>query len=464
MHVLPTVALTLMSQWVQPIDLYLDEETLMKVATFWRTSLSDSSIPSQQYYFDHFEVHPIKIVANFLPGDSYSSYNSAQETLRTLLHSVIKVPPIKNMVVELNGILVTHALITMRELFIRCTQHYSWYAMRAIYIAKGSPLLPPAFASIFDDLASSSLDVFFDPSRGLVNLPGFTLGTLKFISKSINGKGFSGTKRYFGDLGKTLKVAGSNVLFAAVTEISDSVLKGAETSGFDGMVSGFHQGILKLAMEPSLLGTALMEGGPDRKVKLDRSPGVNELYIEGYLQAMLDTMYRQEYLRVRVIDDQVLLKNLPPNSGLIDEIIDRVKGFLVSEGLLKGDPSMSSHPLRHLKGETEWKIGPTLVTLCEHLLVSYAIRMLRNHTGKLVGNIKWRRQSDGEEHKAIVPAEQPEQERRVKFRWKWGISKFVLSGILAYVDGRLCRFIPNPVARRIVSGYLLSFLDKRDGE
>ena len=39
-------------------------------------------------------------------------------------------------------------------------------------------------------------------------------------------------------------------------------------------VSGFHQGILKLAMEPSVLGTALMEGGPDRKILLDRSPGV----------------------------------------------------------------------------------------------------------------------------------------------------------------------------------------------
>lgn len=50
--------------------------------------------------------------------------------------------------------------------------------MRAIYIAKGSPLLPPDFVSIFDDLASSSLDVFFDPSRGLMNLPGLTLGTL----------------------------------------------------------------------------------------------------------------------------------------------------------------------------------------------------------------------------------------------------------------------------------------------
>lgn len=33
-----------------------------------------------------------------------------------------------------------------------------------------------------------------------------------------------------------LRTAGSNVLFAAVTEISDSVLKGAEASGFNGVV------------------------------------------------------------------------------------------------------------------------------------------------------------------------------------------------------------------------------------
>lgn len=30
-----------------------------------------------------------------------------------------------------------------------------------------------------------------------------------------------------------------------------------------------------------------------------------QLYIEGYLQAMLDTIYKQEYLRVRVVDNQV---------------------------------------------------------------------------------------------------------------------------------------------------------------
>ncbi|XP_030499771.2 uncharacterized protein LOC115715105 isoform X2 [Cannabis sativa] len=445
---------------LQPIDLNLDEETLMKIVPFWRTSLSDSNTKSRQFYFDHFEIHPIKIIANFLPGDSYSSYSSGQETLRSLLHSVIKVPPIKNKVVELNGVLVTHALITIRELFIRCAQHYSWYSMRAIYIAKGSPLLPPDFVSMFDDLASSSLDVFFDPSRGLMNLPRFTLGTFKLLSKCIGGKGSSGTKRYFGDLEKSLRTAGSNVLFAAVTEISDSILKGAEASGFNGMVTGFHQGILKLAMEPSLLGSALMEGGPDRKIKLDRSAGVDELYIEGYLQAMLDTLYRQEYLRVRVIDNQVFLKNLPPNNTLIEEIVDHVKSFLVSKALLKGDPSRTSRSLRHLRGESEWKIGPTLLTLCEHLFVSFSIRKLRKEANKFISGVKLKIDTDNENIKAITLENNPEVQQKVKFVWKWGVGKFVLSGIVAYIDGRLCRSIPNPVARRIVSGFLLTFLDK----
>ncbi|KAK4416260.1 hypothetical protein Salat_2451500 [Sesamum alatum] len=448
---------------LQPLDLNLDEETLMKIVPFWRSSLSDSSTPRQQYYFDHFEIHPIKIVASFLPGDLHYSYSSTQETLRSLLHSVIKIPAIKKKTVELNGVLVTHALITLRELSIKCAQHYSWYAMRAIYIAKGSPLLPPAFASIFDDLASSSLDVFFDPSSGLLNLPGVTLGTLKLISKLIDNKGFSGTKRYFGDLGKTLKTAGSNVLFAAVTEISDSVLKGAETSGFNGMVNGFHQGILKLAMEPSVLSSAFLEGGPDRKIKLDRSPGVDELYIEGYLQAMLDTMYKQEYLRVRVIENQVILKNLPPSSSLIDEIMDHVKGFLESKALLKGESS-TSRSFRRIRGEREWRIGPTILTLCEHLFVSFMIRVLRKQSGKVISRIKWKEKANADEEKGIVPSTGGEEQQKVKLIWKWGIGKFVLSGIVAYVDGRLCRNIPNPLARRIVSGFLLSFLDQSDDE
>ncbi|KAI4372378.1 hypothetical protein MLD38_010618 [Melastoma candidum] len=468
---------------LQPVDLNLDEETLMRIAPFWRSSLS-ANTKSQQYYFDHFEIHPIKITANFLPGDDYSSYSSSQETLRSLIHSIVKIPPIKNMVVELNGVLITHALITLRELSIRCAQHYSWYAMRAIYLAKGSPLLPPSFASMFDDLASSSLDVFFDPSQGLLKLPGITSNAFKLIRKSLGKQGRMGTSRYLGDLGKTLKSAGSNLLFAAATEISDSVLRGAESNGLDGMVNGFHQGIFKLAMEPSVLGGALLEGGPERIIILDQSPGVDELYVEGYLQAMLDTIYKQEYLRVRVVDNQVFLKNLPPNNALIEEIMDRVRGFLVNRALLEGDPS-TSRPLRHLRGEREWKIGPTVVTLCEHLFVSFAISVLRNQATKLVSKVKQtkpeQREADiaepvaeqipGESSlelndkkgKAIIPEGNQEQQK-AGIVWRWGIHKFIISGVLAYIDGRLCRCIPNPIVRRIVSGFVLSFLDRNDSK
>jgi len=221
---------------------------------------------------------------------------------------------------------------------------------------------------------------------------------------------------------------------------------------------------LKLAMEPSVLGAAFVEGGPDRKIELDRSPGIDELYIEGYLQAMLDTVYKQEYLRVRVIDNQVFLKNLPPNSSLIEEIIDRVKGFLVSKALLKGDSSITSQPLRHRRGDSEWKIGPTVLTLCEHLLVSFAIRILRKQSGKLIiAGMKLKEKSMGDDQKAIIPAP-AKQGQKMKLFWKWGIGKFVVSCIFAYIDGRLCRSIPHPVARRIVSGFLLSFIDKNEDE
>ncbi|CAL5092653.1 unnamed protein product [Urochloa decumbens] len=448
---------------LQPVDLKVDEETLMKLVPFWRASLAPSGTPSTQFYFRHFEVHPIKIIASFRPGSRRTTYSSAQEALRALLHSVIKVPEVSNSAVELNGVLLNHALVTFRELLLKCAQHYSWYILRAVYVTKGSSLLPPSFASIFDDSASSVLDVFFDPSDGSLNVPGLTIGMFKFISKNMKSGGFSGTKRYLGDLGKTVKTASSNALFAAVTEISDSVVRGAETNGLNGMVTGFHQGILRLAMEPSVLGQALMEGGPDRKIKLDHSPGIDELYIEGYLQAMLDVMYKQEYLRVRVIDDQVILKNLPPNSALLNEIVDNVKSFLVSKALLKGDSS-TVRPLRHLRNEREWRIAPTVLTLCEHLFVSFAVRVLHREASKAIAGVMARAKKPTTGGEGEGEGDSSSAGALLKRNRLWTVGRFAVSGMVAYVDGRLCRHIPNPIARRIVSGFLLSFIESRGNE
>lgn len=37
----------------------------------------------------------------------------------------------------------------------------------------------------------------------------------------------------------------------------------------------------------------------------------------------------------------MLLKNLPPNTALMEEIMGAVKSFLIGEGLLVGESSMS---------------------------------------------------------------------------------------------------------------------------
>ncbi|GAB4847061.1 hypothetical protein Ancab_026072 [Ancistrocladus abbreviatus] len=145
--------------------------------------------------------------------------------------------------------------------------------------------------------------------------------------------------------------------------------------------------------------------------------------------------------------------------------MDRVKDFLVSKALLKGDSSTTSHPLWHLRGEREWRIVPTVLTLCEHLFVSFAIRMLRKQAGNIAATFKLKEKLVGN-HEGDMSTSSPggstgEPKRNV---WQWRMGKFVMSALVAYVDGRLCRGIPNPVARRIVSGFLLSFLDKDDAK
>ncbi|XP_039116862.1 uncharacterized protein LOC120252778 isoform X2 [Dioscorea cayenensis subsp. rotundata] len=311
----------------------------------------------------------------------------------------------------------------------------------------------------------------------------------KFIGMYAKAKSLSGAKR---DFGKTVRTAGSNALFAALTEISDNVLSGAETNGLNGMVTGFHQGILRLAMEPTLLlGAALMEGGSDRKIELVCGPRDDEQrrYIEGYLQAMLDTRYQIARLRVSVAEDQVCLENLPANTSIINEIMENVKSVLVSKNLLEGNSSTASHPFRHVRTENanffhhyncnlnmyhicglqniakivfelflpielqEWRVWPTVRTLCEHLFVHYTIHKLHEEANKFLVDIRSKTKKDGDK-------DEPSKEGRKRHAWTRALGKFVLSSMFAYVNGWLCRHLPSLILRRIASGFLLSFLDK----
>ena len=264
-----------------------------------------------------------------------------------------------------------------------------------------------------------------------------------------------------------MREAGNNLAYAAVTQLSDSVVQGVDTYGLDGLYLGFRRGILKVALQPQVLQTAVAKGRGMKRIRLDRSLGTEEMYVEGYLQSLLDCLYKQEYLRVKVSDAEVVLKNLPPNTSLSAEVVATVQGFLVGEGLVAGQPSAEGmRSLRRLKGEQQEKqVGPAVRALCEQLAVLLMVRGMRKqffrlpHVGVLLGRPPKADQPPPPPEETRTAEEGGRQGRGVVGNVRVGVSHLLLSSAVAYLDGRLCRQIPQPLVRRIVSGFLLSFIE-----
>jgi hypothetical protein len=102
-----------------------------------------------------------------------------------------------------------------------------------------------------------------------------------------------------------------------------------------------------------------------------------------------------------------------------------------------------------------------MIALCEQLLVVIAVQGLRKQTKRCLHFPRGdEEEKPAPQEKAIVPVEkeEPQQEGMLP-RVRHAATNFVLSSGLAYLDGRLCRHIPNTLVRRIVSGFLLSFVE-----
>jgi hypothetical protein len=110
--------------------------------------------------------------------------------------------------------------------------------------------------------------------------------------------------------------------------------------------------------------------------------------------------------------------------------------------------------------------------LGEQLFVIFAVRALKNEARTW---FKWGATTEGDniaaknEHQeskessaevekasGTAASEEGQKTRRSASNV---LLSFVLSSAMAYIDGRLCRHIPNTLARRVVSGFLLSFVE-----
>lgn len=107
-------------------------------------------------------------------------------------------------------------------------------------------------------------------------------------------------------------------------------------------------------------------------------------------------------------------------------------------------------------------MGPAMIALCEQLLVVIVVRGLRRQATKVLHLPKTETEKAKDELEAEIaaaPPEKKEPQERALPRVTRAVRNFVLSSGVAYLDGRLCRHIPNTLVRRIVSGFLLSFVE-----
>ena len=115
------------------------------------------------------------------------------------------------------------------------------------------------------------------------------------------------------------------------------------------------------------------------------------------------------------------------------------------------------------------KFVPAAVALGEQLFVIFAVRALRNEarTWFKWGVAKDNNVSVENEHQDSNELTETEngagnviaEGQKTRRSATNVMLSFVLSSAMAYIDGRLCRHIPNTLARRVVSGFLLSFVE-----
>jgi hypothetical protein len=179
---------------------------------------------------------------------------------------------------------------------------------------------------------------------------------------------------------------------------------------------------------------------------------------------MLDRTFRQDYLRVKLSNDQVVLKNLPPNSRLTSEIIEETRNFLIGEGLIEGDSHAAVARSRRFRGEQDNSLLPILRALAEQLVIVVIVHKLHVRACQLLHLRTSEKKKPVQEEKPVLPKEEKTKKEgggNIRSIVQKGALHLALSSGLAWIDGRLCRRIPNSFARKIVSAFILSFVTER---
>jgi hypothetical protein len=158
----------------------------------------------QKVYFEEVEIHPLRITVSFVADGASgrrsstiapnSSSSSSSAPLNSILRSMgARLTMIVNAPLQLNGVALSDAYVTVGTLSDRIITRYRGDAMRQAYLLLGSSELLGNPVGLLQNLGTGVRDFFYEPAQGLVRYSplqfgtGLARGTLSLAMHSTTG-------------------------------------------------------------------------------------------------------------------------------------------------------------------------------------------------------------------------------------------------------------------------------------
>ncbi|QDZ20177.1 hypothetical protein A3770_03p26950 [Chloropicon primus] len=154
----------------------------------------------------------------------------------------------------------------------------------------------------------------------------------------------------------SVKHAGWTIIISTASDMTDSAVKGAETNGLKGVYSAVTLSSLRMLTTPPK--QAMFRLWASRNAltsdltatfRLSEAVGMNDTYLEAYLQGIVDHVFQLKNCQVSIEDNLLSIRNLPILESEREELLDYVEFIMASEGLIEGD-ELSTKKSMHITG------------------------------------------------------------------------------------------------------------------
>jgi hypothetical protein len=431
--------------------------------------------PSSKYHIKVFDIHPLQISTEYKSARADSvadrDTDSVLSDFSTLL-DVLGAPAVGTVNIRCKRILLHDVDMSKKELLKTFTQNFLKYALLAVAEETVEHNIPWLDTAVNEYFALETVNIRNAEGEKiqrqekrrkrrnvLTRVAAFVVSTprrliwspLAFVVKS----------------GATsIKHAGWTFLISAASDMTDSALKGAETMGLRGVSNAVVISSVRMITTPPKQAvfrlwasrSALTTSDLTATFKLSDAVGMNDLYLEAYIQGIIDHVFQLRNCQVSIKDsEELVLQNLPIMESEREELIDFIEHILQSEGLLEENADSNSFgskgggrgginhtstfsaKIRHLSQKRKdprkqlLRIASSFGQNLAIVLVSQKLRTVLPFHRYVDGSLNKYKSSTG---KVVV--------------------RTVFSSLFIFGYRRLSWMIPSPFAKKVLHTYLVS--------